>query len=172
MRNSIISTAGDLQGTLDINPNPNGILPLHLLVTLNTDPQSVMVQRAGQRKREGAVGGSVLASVENPSIRVDSSSKGELAELMDVGLKERQVSFRVQQHMYVGFSYGQAWHGKQGQCVSLAISLHLSKHLEHPPPNPTHAAAAFANTDRCLENRGWTCGQRPDDWHGRRHRHR
>ena len=129
MRNSIISTAGDLQGTLDINPNPNGILPLHLLVTLNTDPQSVMVQRAGQQKREGAVGGSVLASVENPSIRVDSSSKGELAELMDVGLKERQVSFRVQQHMYVGFSYGQAWHSKQGRCVSSTI---LSTPLKTP----------------------------------------
>ena len=39
---------GDLQGTLDINPNPNRILLLHLLVTLNTDPQSVVVQRVGQ----------------------------------------------------------------------------------------------------------------------------
>ena len=35
---------GDLRGTLDINPNPNGILPLHLLVTLNTDPWSVVAQ--------------------------------------------------------------------------------------------------------------------------------
>ena len=60
--------AGDLQGTLDIDPNPNRILPLHLLVTLNTDPQSVVAQWVGQRKREGVVGGSVWASVENPSI--------------------------------------------------------------------------------------------------------
>ena len=58
--------AGDLQGTLDVNPNPNGILLLHLLVTLNTDPRSVIAQRAGQRKREGVAGGSVSASVENP----------------------------------------------------------------------------------------------------------
>ena len=57
--------AGDLQATLDVNPNPNGILPLHLLVTLNTDPRSVVAQRVGQQKREGVVGGSVLASVEN-----------------------------------------------------------------------------------------------------------
>ena len=39
---------GDPQGTLDINPNPNRILLLHLLVTLNTDPQSVVVQWVGQ----------------------------------------------------------------------------------------------------------------------------
>ena len=57
--------AGDLRGTLDINPNPNRILPLHLLVTLNTDPQSVIAQRVGQQKREGVVGGSVLAGIEN-----------------------------------------------------------------------------------------------------------
>ena len=43
--------AGDPQGTLDVDPNPNGILPLHLLVTLNTDPQSVIAQWVGQRKR-------------------------------------------------------------------------------------------------------------------------
>ena len=58
--------ARGLRGTLDIDPNPNGILPLHLLVTLNTDPRSVIAQRAGQRKREGVVGGSVSAGVENP----------------------------------------------------------------------------------------------------------
>ena len=58
--------AGDLRGTLDIDPNPNGIVPLHLLVTLNTDPRSVIAQRAGQRKREGVVGGSVSAGLENP----------------------------------------------------------------------------------------------------------
>ena len=27
-----------------------------------------------------------------------------------------------------------------------------SKHLKNPPPNPTHAAAAFANTNGCLED--------------------
>ena len=37
-------------------------------VTLNTDPQSVVAQWVGQRKREGVVGGSVWAGVENPSI--------------------------------------------------------------------------------------------------------
>ena len=58
--------ARGLRGTLDIDPNPNGILPLHLLVTLNTDPWSVIAQRAGQQKREGVVGGSVSAGVENP----------------------------------------------------------------------------------------------------------
>ena len=58
--------AGDLWGTLDIDPNPNGILPLHLLVTLNTDPRSVAAQRVRQRKRVGVVGGSVSAGVENP----------------------------------------------------------------------------------------------------------
>ena len=57
---------GDLRDTLDVDPNPNGILPLHLLVTLNTDPWSVIVQWAGQRKREGVVGGSVSAGIENP----------------------------------------------------------------------------------------------------------
>ena len=60
--------AGDLRDTLDVDPNPNGILPLHLLVTLNTDPWSVIAQRAGQRKREGVVGGSMLAGVENPRL--------------------------------------------------------------------------------------------------------
>ena len=64
---------GDLRGTLDIDPNPNGILLLHLLVTLNTDPRSVVAQWAGQRKREGVVGGSVLASIENLSIRAGGS---------------------------------------------------------------------------------------------------
>ena len=64
---------GDLRGTLDIDPNPNGILLLHLLVTLNTDPWSVVAQWAGQRKREGVVGGSVLASIENLSIRAGGS---------------------------------------------------------------------------------------------------
>ena len=49
--------AGDLQGTLDVDPNPNGILPLHLLVTLNTDPRSVIAQWAGsEREREWWVG--------------------------------------------------------------------------------------------------------------------
>ena len=42
--------ARGLRGTLDIDPIPNGILPLHLLVTLNTDPWSVVAQRAGQRR--------------------------------------------------------------------------------------------------------------------------
>ena len=32
----------DLQATLGISPNPNRILLLHLLVTLNTDPRSVV----------------------------------------------------------------------------------------------------------------------------------
>ena len=87
---------GDLWATLSINPNPNRILLLHLLVTFNTDPQSVMVQQVGQQKREGVVGGSVLASIENLSIGVDGSSKGESAvELVDVGLKEWQVLFRM-----------------------------------------------------------------------------
>ena len=58
--------ARGLRGTLDVDPNPNRILPLHLLVTLNTDPWSVIVQWAGQRKREGVVGGSMSAGVENP----------------------------------------------------------------------------------------------------------
>ena len=58
--------AGDLWDTLNVDPNPNGIVPLHLLVTLNTDPRSVIAQRAGQRRREGVVGGSVSAGVENP----------------------------------------------------------------------------------------------------------
>ena len=57
--------ARGLRGTLDIDPNPNGILPLHLRVTLNTDPRSVIAQWAGQRKREGVEGGSVSAGVEN-----------------------------------------------------------------------------------------------------------
>ena len=58
--------AGDLRGTLDVDPNPNRILPLHLLVTLNTDPRSVIEQWARQRKREGVAGGSMSAGVENP----------------------------------------------------------------------------------------------------------
>ena len=58
----------DLQATLGISPNLNGIFPLHLLVTLNTDPWSVMAQWVGQQKREGVAGGSVLASVENLSV--------------------------------------------------------------------------------------------------------
>ena len=104
--------AGDLRGTLDIDPNPNGILPLHLLVTLNTDPRSVVVQWAGQRKREGVVGGSVSAGIQNLSIwAAVVGIKEWSAELMGVGIKEWRVSFCVQQHMYVGFSYGQAWHG-------------------------------------------------------------
>ena len=140
--------AGDLRATLDVDPNPNGILPLHLLVTLNTDPWSVIVQQVGQQKREGVVGGSVSAGVENPSIGAGGGSKGELAvELMDVGLKEWWVSFCVQQRMYVGFLYGQAWHGYWSWCVSLTSLLHLSKHLEHPPTPTRVAAAALANTD-------------------------
>ena len=70
---------------------------------------------------------------------------------MDVGIKEWRVSFHIRQRMYIGFSYGQAWHGGAG-----AFHRHLfyssSEHLEHPPPNLTHAAAAFVNTDGCLED--------------------
>ena len=123
--------AGDLRGTLDVDPNPNGILPLHLLVTLNTDPRSVTAQRAGQRKREGVAGGSVLTGVENPrSGRQQLACKGvSAAELMDVGLRSGGYllvcsAFSV---CTLLFSYEQTWHGQWGRCVSLTSSLHLFK---------------------------------------------
>ena len=52
---------------------------------------------------------------------------------MDVGIKEWRVSFRMfgVGHMFF-FSYGQAWHGKQGRCVSSTSSLHLFKTPEKP----------------------------------------
>ena len=75
-----------------------------------------------------------------------------MAELMDVTKRVAGISSYVHRRRYVLFSYGQAWHGQRGQCVSSASLLHLLKHLEHPPPNPMHAAAAFANTDGCLED--------------------
>jgi hypothetical protein len=54
-----------LRGTSDIGPNRAGNSLVHLLVTLNSDPQSDMVQWGGAAsKREGEVGGSVSVSVE------------------------------------------------------------------------------------------------------------
>ena len=63
---------------------------------------------------------------------------------------------------YVRLLYGQTWHGQQGRCVSSAMSLHFSEDLKHLPPNPTHAAAAFANSDGGLEDHGQACGQGGD----------
>jgi hypothetical protein len=60
--------AADLRGNLGINPNRAGNGSVHLLVTLNTDPWSVVEQRVGQRKREGVVGRSMSAGIENPCI--------------------------------------------------------------------------------------------------------
>ena len=52
------------------------------------------------------------AGLENPSVwAAVIGIKEWSAELMGVGIKEWRVSFCVQQRMYVGFSYGQAWHG-------------------------------------------------------------
>jgi hypothetical protein len=54
-----------LRGTSDISPNRAVSGTVHLLVTLNSDPQSDVVQwgRAAS-KREGEVGGSMSVGVE------------------------------------------------------------------------------------------------------------
>ena len=57
----------DLWHTLGIGPNPGRIDWVHLLDTWNTDPRSVVVQRVGQQKREGVVGGPISAGIENPT---------------------------------------------------------------------------------------------------------
>ena len=71
-------------------------------------------------------------------------------ELMDVGLKERRVSFRVQRHMYVSCMdrLGTARRASAFHRQSLYTS---SKHLVHPP-YLTRAVAAFVNSDGCLED--------------------
>ena len=66
-----------------------------------------------------------------------------MVELMDVGLKGRWVSFCVQQHMYVGFLYGQAWHGYWSQCVSSASSLQLFKTPSTPSIFDTCGGSGF-----------------------------
>jgi hypothetical protein len=54
-----------LRGTSDIGPNRARNGSVHLLVTLNSDPQSDVVQWGGAAsKREGEVGGSVSVGIE------------------------------------------------------------------------------------------------------------
>ena len=46
---------GDLRGTLDVNPNPNGILPLHHVQASSVNPpQPSRLERAVQQSKEGA----------------------------------------------------------------------------------------------------------------------
>ena len=144
--------AGDMRGTLDVDPNLNGILPLHLLVTLNTDPRSVVAQQVRQQKREGVAGGSVLTGVENPrSGRQQLACKGvSAAELMDVGLRSGGYllvcsAFSV---CTLLFSYEQTWHGQWGQCVSLTSSLHLFKTPGTPSSTSDTSGGGFCEFRR------------------------
>jgi hypothetical protein len=82
MRTAAVRTVGDLRvhlgtvddgrrvgaglrGTSDIGPNRAISGSVHLLVTLNSDPQSDVAQWGGvASKREGEVGGSMSVGVE------------------------------------------------------------------------------------------------------------
>ena len=101
------------------------------------------------------VGGSVSAGVENPrSGRQSLACKGaSVAELMDVALKGRRVSSRMFGILGMYTSRMNRLGTASGAGAFHQPPLYTSsKHLKHPPPNPTHAAAAFANSDGCLED--------------------
>jgi hypothetical protein len=110
--------AVDLWGTLGFDPNRAGNGSVHLLVTLDTDPRSVMEQRVGWRKREGVVGGSASVSVENlvsGQVAGHWHVEGEgWQRLMKEGLKEgRVLSMFSSGRMYFLQSpcIDRAWHG-------------------------------------------------------------
>ena len=117
--------AGDLRGTLDVDPNPNGILPLHLLVTLNTDPRSVIAQWS-EREREWWVGPC------RPALKIQGraggSSKGEsVAELMDM-TKRVAVSLP----MFIGICTSLVWTDLARQAGPVHFIGNLSTPLRRP----------------------------------------
>ena len=89
--------------------------------------------------------------------------KGVSAELVGKGLKEWRALFVCSAAGICSSSRMDRLGTASGAGAFHRPPLYTSsKHLKNPPPNPTHAAAAFAKTDGCLGDHGRACGQGGD----------